>query len=292
MAGFEDMPQDGSSIEKAPTLYDTSNIVNGQYIPPVGDRLRTHKAIANNKPVMCNHTTRTHLPAIIRVNFHDKGPKNLCQYHWDKIKHDTSSYEPGPMWLPKNDELANAVKGEDAVERQQGRARDAAKIFETTGEYIPVRGPGNPTERKSGNDIEDHVTPVIERAATGGGHVGENHEQKLYTAHQALLASIDAGGGDPDPSTYHKFAEQGGLKDATERNKYFIHAMNHHKKLMGRTVTPKADPVEVAAQDFNMNYMEEEDLNNPFDTISDLMSNDYAPVSREAKARGTTSYDD
>lgn len=291
MAGFEDT-QD-SKIEQAPTLYDTSNIVNGQYVPPVGDRLKTHAAVANGEPVMCNHTSKKHLPAIIRVNFHDKGPKNLCQYHWDKVKTDVSSYEPGPLWLPKDPELANAVKGEDVVERQQSRARDAAAKFAVTGDYDPVRGPGNPRERSAGAEFEDHVTPVIDRAATGGGHIGADHDQKLQVAHKALLTSIKAGNGEVDADTYHAEAAKGGLTDLSERNKFFTHAIAHERKLKGgRGAVPGKSASDIASEDFNRNQTTEEDVNNRFDNVSDLMSNDFAPVSRDAKAGRTSSSDD
>jgi hypothetical protein len=290
MAGFEDT-QD-SKIEKAPTLYDSSAIVNGQYVPPVGDRLKTHASVANGEPVMCNHTSRTHLPAIIRVDFHDKGPKNLCQYHWDKVKSDVSSYKPGPLWLPKDPELANAVKGEDVVARQQSRAREAAAKFVVTGEYDPVRGPGNPTERSAGPEFEDHVTPVIDRAATAGGHVTADHDQKLQVAHGALLASIKAGNGDVDSDTYHSLAASGGITDLGERNKYFGHAIAHERTLRGRGAVPGKSEIDTVAEDFNRNQTTEEDVNNKFDNISDLMSNDFAPVSREARAGRTSSSDD
>jgi hypothetical protein len=75
------------------------------------------------------------------------------------------------------------------------------------------------------------------------------------------------------------------MPSEVERNEYFIHAMGHHKKIMGRSVVPKKHPTEAASAEFNQNYSYNPEGNN-FDEITDLMSNDFAPTRYEAGLRG------
>lgn len=201
MAAFEDVDPTGSTSEKKPILKTTSRIEGGQYVGQDLERFDNNKSIANDRPVRCKGTTNCTLPAIVRPTFHNGGEKNLCQRHWDKVKNDTSSYMPGPFWIKKGPENANAIRVEDAKETVRGRNRDNSKIFEVTGIHVLDQGPGRPIKPENSEDdsaeVVDHVTPVIDRAVTGGGHIKADHESKLYAAHQALLSSIDAGGGEP-----------------------------------------------------------------------------------------------
>jgi hypothetical protein len=293
MAGFEDVDPTASTVEKKPILKTTSRIEGGQYVGQDLERYDNSKTVANDRPVRCNGTTNCTLPAIVRPNFPGSGEKNLCQRHWDKVKDNTDSYMPGPFWIKKGTDNSNAIRVEDAKETARGRIRDNSKIFDVTGIHVLDQGPGRPikpedTEEDSAT-IVDHVTPVIDRAATGGGHIKQDHEAKLYSAHQALLSSIDAGGGEPHGPTYHKFLSKT-MPDQVERNEYFIHAMNHHKKIMGRSVVPKKHATEAASAEFNQNYSYNPE-GNSFDEITDLMSNDFAPTRAESGLRGQRSDD-
>lgn len=276
--GFEDI--ESSSIEKKPVLKDSSKVVNGQYIQPTLERYDTNKNIAKAKPVKCKGAGNCKTPAVIRPDFYEGGPKDLCINHWDKVKSTIGVYKPGPMWIENDPELHKEIRIENAKEKQRARGRDAAAIFDVTGKEVKVQGPGRPTKVEG----EDPVTTVIDRAASGGGHIGKDHEQKLYAAHQALLSSMDAGGGVPDPVEYHRLAKQS-LPDVNERNEYFIHAMNHHKKIMGRqSVVPVADPRIAAGEDFNRNYEDPADAQK-YDETVDLMG-DSAPSRRDVGLRG------
>ena len=279
MASFEDLEVSGD-IEKKPVLKDTSRVVNGEYIPPSLERYSENKAIAKPEPVKCKGSGKCRMPAVIRPVFHGQGAKDLCSLHWDKVKNNIDSYESSPMWIHNDSELHKDIRVENARENQRAKARDAATIYQTTGIEKIVQGPGRPIKPET----EDHVTPVIDKVASGGGHIRPDHENKLYAAHQALLAAIDQGNGTPDATTYHRFAEVH-FPDPAERSEYFIHAMNHHKKLMGRSVTPAADPVKAASADFNMNGSTAAD-NLTFDSMNDLLKDSGAPSRRDSGLRG------
>lgn len=287
MASYEDINPESTSIERGAPKHDTSHIVNGMYVPPVNQWPRTNKNVLKSEHVKCNATSKPHSKAVIRVETHANGPVNMCQYHWDKIKNNVSAYKPGPMWIRRDKDLAKDINVETAINNLESRSRDSEAIFNVTGQHVPVRGPGNPTPPRS---EEDQVTPVIDRAATAGGHTGPDHENKLYVAHQALLNAMEVGKGNPDPEVYHIHAHSGGITDKGERDKYFIHAMNYHKKLMGKkNLVPKPDMTEALGADYNQ---EQYDPFSSFDEAKNLLESSSIPSAVQAGQSGKNKIQD
>lgn len=291
MAGREDIDPTGSTTEQKPVLKENTEVVNGQYISPDWESLRMNKGVAKQKLVKCDGSGNCTLPAIVRPDFKDKGPKNLCQRHWDKVKHNVDSYEPGPMYLTRDLDLAADIRGEDAVATKQGKSRAAASIFDVTGAYIHLQGPGRPIKTESekaeeemrkelGGSIDlsprpaalppvDHVTPVIEKASVGGGHYPVDHFDKIDLAQKALAHAIWSGGGVVDKDVYHSKAAELGITDENERNKYFIHAMNKNIKDRGvARAIPGVNMTDVLSREVESNPT----------TISPNVHDDYADL--------------
>ena len=296
MANVEDTSN--AIVEKKPVLKEATEVVNGQYISPNWESLRQNKGVAKKKLVRCQGAGNCTLPAIVRPNFIDKGPKNLCQTHWDKVKGDVESYEPGPMYITRDLDLAADIRGEDAVATKQGKSRINQSIYDITGTYVHMQGPGRPvkTETERANIPEtlneltgqtaieapkviDHVTPVINRALTGGGHYPVDHPQKLELASKALAHAIWEGGGEPDKDTFHRKAAELGMTDEAERNRYFMHALAKNIKERGvARAVPGKDPITELTKEVQSNPTTI--TPNAFDDYSDLMGSD-APSARD-----------
>jgi len=163
MAGKEDINFEGSSIEKLPSLHESTNVVNGRVVAPESnfERTRFNKGITIDKPQKCSKNN-CRLEAVMRVTMHKEGPKSFCPVHWDKIK-DTDTYDVRSKMFV-DPEMGKELRGQAAVENKQARVRASDALLQATGEYSPVRGPG-----RIPRDTEDHVTPVIESAAKNGG---------------------------------------------------------------------------------------------------------------------------
>ena len=301
MANLEDIS--GSDIEKKPVLKETTEVVNDEYVSPDWESLRQNKGVAKKKLVRCQGSGNCTLPAIVRPEFKETGPKNLCQIHWDRVKNNVESYEPAPMYLTRNLDDAADIRGEDAVAAKQGKSRINKDIFNVTGAYVHMQGPGRPIKTESEKaDLPvvlqdfinrnypelgqvtsakpvDQVTPVIDKAATGGGHYPVDHVQKLDAAYKALSHSIFEGGGEVNKDAYHKKAHELGITDENERNQYFIHAMTRRAKALGPArAVPGPNIVEQLSSEVSDNPTTISP--NSYDEYSDLMAPD-APSARD-----------
>jgi hypothetical protein len=164
-----------STLEKKPSLSESTSVEiyqdgSANFIIPEFERQRTQKTVNFDKPVKCSKNN-CKLDASRRVTMNELGPKNFCSQHWRKIEPQTHTYDPSSTMIIRP-EYGEEIRGEDRVMRQRMRGAKAAEEFIKTGIHNPVRTPGNPrvaSNSESKTQTEDHVTPVIDKAAIEGG---------------------------------------------------------------------------------------------------------------------------
>jgi hypothetical protein len=159
---------------------------------PEFERQRTHKAVNFDTPVKCSKNN-CKLEASFRTHMNDSGPKNFCSKHWAKVEPNTHTYDPDTTMVIRP-EHGEEIRGEDRVMRQRLRGAQAAEEFKKTGIHIPVRTPGNhrvASDPEAEIQIEDHLTPIINRVALEGGR---NTPNQLPVNYKDVMHSVNVKG--------------------------------------------------------------------------------------------------
>ena len=191
MAAREDANPESSILAGKEKVHETTSLIAGEVrLPESGfERQRTHKTINHDKPAVCSKSN-CKLRASHRALMYDSGNKDYCSQHWDKIEPNTDTYDPDSVMVLRP-EHGEEVRGENRVARQLSRAQASADIVALGGAYYPVRGPGNPREAVDPDSVEDHISPVIDRAVV---HGGRNLPAVTPVNAAALLHKLKVGG--------------------------------------------------------------------------------------------------
>ena len=307
-----------SSVVKGPSKAQSTEVIGNEVVSPNFNYTK-NKRIAQPTPIKCGGANKCKLPAVVGIDSDTADRKHLCQIHYEKAKA-TNPTVAGSFFPVYNDPEENALlRAEAAQDKQEGRVRDSNTIYQATGQYIPVRGPGRPVgpekvdmreERPSTIPLGENTTQgentsllqggqgqhrslqqqadALLRAldtssVNGGRNVTDDHEQSLSLAHTALLHAINVGNGSPDIEAYHSKAHSLGMTNPRDRDKYFAHAMALQAHKTKTAVTPKlsrADKSRRAMEDVQRNSGSGPDK---FTDITGMMEESSVP---EAVKRG------
>jgi hypothetical protein len=221
MAGFEDIQNTGKAVKKG-GFKDTSSVDNGVFrgvedvVSPNNKKTNTGKMVTcfkdSDRAIVRPTFTHVHDTECLKNRCNKPvGPTNLCQTHWDQMKHDTSTYEPGPYWLKGGADEANQIRTEDRIRRTEGRNAASKAHFETTGEHIPVSTPGRPytSEQEKFDKEENHTQEVVNGRGREGGRtklrpIPQPIEDLTAHMHQAAAAYQDSYGDEEEYENYLK----------------------------------------------------------------------------------------
>jgi hypothetical protein len=163
---------EGGAVEKRGGTKEVSSVDTGAFVGPTGESFSQTNTVKNNRPVKCASCGQQ---AIVRPDFLDRGPTNLCQRHWDQKKHDVDSYKPGPYWLEGGVDEANKIRSEDYIRRLKGRNAASAVHFDATQEHVPVATPGRPYKSEEQRFDEQEARAgrgYVEDVVSGKGREG------------------------------------------------------------------------------------------------------------------------
>ena len=203
-----------------------------------------------SKPIKCDVGGAHGLKPLARVHVFGKGKQNLCEAHYKKLISNPDSYDPSSITQIHHDdpEQVKQINDEDWRARTLGpKNRDARLTFEQTGAIIDLpRTPGRPVLKNRNSDTQaaidkgqGFIQNTIDSAATGGGHIRDDHEDLLNKAHQALVHSTKETGS-PDPASYRAKAVELGVPEHRV-NEYLAHAISKHRSMTKTSIVPPPD---------------------------------------------------